>query len=245
MRIGEQLRSLRKVNEAEICERAVIKAIIFDLNGTLLNDYVYNIQAFQMVFEQFNLSISKEDIGKWMGKPTSYIIEQILLQNGIKANCTELAKEKVDIYITITGDKDIFFPETKEAIHELSKTYKLGLFTGVTRKQVNILGDFLERFELVVAGEEAIKPKPAPDTLLYMVEKMGVRPHECVYVGDMPQDMLLARNAGITGIGIENEVFSKEALMEAGANKVIRDLKELTKCASVPIQIVPPKWPVG
>jgi phosphoglycolate phosphatase-like HAD superfamily hydrolase len=101
------------------------------------------------------------------------------------------------------------------------------MFTGVTRKQVDTLGDFLAFFELIVAGEEAIKPKPAPDTLLYMAEKMGLDPNECVYVGDMPQDMTLGRNAGMAAIGVENRMFSAEALLDGGATVVIRNLGEL------------------
>jgi phosphoglycolate phosphatase len=162
-----------------------------------------------------------------MGKPTSYIIEQILKEHGIRANHMELAKQKVDNYMKLTNEKDIFFPETEEIIDVLHNKYKLALFTGVTRKQLTIVGDFLKHFELVVAGEEAIKPKPAPDTLFYIAEKMGLQPYECAYVGDMPQDMVLATNAGMTGIGIENEMFSKKELMEAGATKVIKNLKEL------------------
>jgi beta-phosphoglucomutase-like phosphatase (HAD superfamily) len=103
------------------------------------------------------------------------------------------------------------------------------MFTGVTRKQVDTLGGFLDFFELIVAGEEAIKPKPAPDTLLYMAEKMGLDPKECVYVGDMPQDMTLARNAGMAAIGVENRMFSAEALFDGGAPTVIKALGELRR----------------
>ena len=101
------------------------------------------------------------------------------------------------------------------------------MFTGVTRRQVDTLGDFLDFFELIVAGEEAVKPKPAPDTLLYMAEKMGLEPTDCAYVGDMPQDMTLARNAGLAAIGVENPMFSAEALIEGGATAVIKTLGEL------------------
>lgn len=208
----------------------VIEAIIFDLNGTLLNDFAYNIRAFQMVFERFHLNIPEGEIGRLMGKPTSYIIEHVLKEKGIDANYMELAQEKVNNYIKITEGADLFFPEAKEVLDQLGKRYRLAMFTGVTRKQLNLLGDFLKVFEQVVAGEEAIRPKPDPSTLLRMAKEMGLRPEECAYVGDMPQDMLLARNAGMTGIGIENEVFSEEDLTEAGAKRVVRNLRELSAC---------------
>ena len=128
----------------------------------------------------------------------------------------------------VTEEQEPFFPGVRETLLSLKGRFRIGMFTGVTRKQVDTLGDFLDFFELIVAGEEAIKPKPAPDTLLYMAEKMGLDPKECVYVGDMPQDMTLARNAGMAAVGLENRMFSAEALTDGGATTVIKALGELT-----------------
>jgi len=205
----------------------MIRCIIFDLNGTLLDDYEYNIRAFQMVFERLGLNIPRERLDRLLGKPTSHIIEQVLQENGMEADCRALASEKVDNYMKITKGRDTFFPDARNTLASLKDRYRIGMFTGVTRKQVDALGGFLDFFELIVAGEEAIKPKPAPDTLLHMAEKMGLDPKECVYVGDMPQDMILARNAGMAAIGVENRMFSAKALIDGGATVVIRNLGEL------------------
>jgi HAD superfamily hydrolase (TIGR01549 family) len=209
----------------------MIECIIFDLNGTLLDDYEYNIKAFQMVFERLGLAIPSERLDRLLGKPTSYIIEVVLQENGMEADYRALASEKVDNYMKITEGQDTFFPDVRETLASLKGRYRIGMFTGVTRKQVGTLGDFLHFFELIVAGEEAIKPKPAPDTLLSMAEKMGLHPKQCAYVGDMPQDMTLARNAGMAAIGLENRMFSAEALLDGGATVVIRTLGELRELA--------------
>jgi HAD superfamily hydrolase (TIGR01549 family) len=205
----------------------MIKCILFDLNGTLLDDYEYNIKAFQTVFERLGVHVPRERIDALLGKPTSYIIEQILKESGIKADCLVLAEEKVDNYMKITAGEEVFFPDVRETLSFLKRQYRLGLFTGVTRKQVDMLGDFLEFFELIIAGEEAVKPKPAPDTLLYMAETMNLEPSECAYVGDMPQDMTLARNAGMVAIGFENKMFRAKALFDGGAHAVVTALAEL------------------
>ncbi len=205
----------------------MIRCIIFDLNGTLLDDYEYNIKAFQKVFERFGLTIPHERLDALLGKPTSHIIEVVLRENGIEADHPTLASEKVGNYMKMTAGRDLFFPDVRETLSALKENYRIGMFTGVTRKQVDTLGDFLDHFELIVAGEEAIKPKPAPDTLLYMADRLGLEPEECVYVGDMPQDMTLARNAGMGGIGVENRMFSAQALLDGGATSVIRARKEL------------------
>ena len=68
-----------------------MKAIIFDLNGTLLDDYEFNIRAFQMVFDRLGLIVPHERIDALLGKPTSYIIEQILQESGVDADCLALA----------------------------------------------------------------------------------------------------------------------------------------------------------
>ncbi len=206
---------------------AVDRAIFFDLNGTLLDDFAYNIEAFQAVFSGLGLEIPAERIEALMGKPTSLIIREIAGERGIEADWMDLARRKVDHYLRITRGKDLLFPDARETLAFLRARVRLGLFTGVTRKQVDALGEFLDLFEVVVAGEEAVRPKPAPDTLLLMAEGMGFDPGACAYVGDMPQDMILARNAGMLGIGFEGGSFSAEALREAGAEIVIRRLAEL------------------
>ena len=205
----------------------MIQCIIFDLNGTLLDDYEYNIKAFQIVFERLGLSIPAERLDRLLGKPTSHIIETVLRENGMEADYRALASEKVDNYMKITEGLETFFPEVRETLSSLKGRYRIAMFTGVTRKQVDTLGEFLDFFELIVAGEEAIKPKPAPDTLLYMAEKMGLDPKECAYVGDMPQDMMLAKNAGMAAIGVENRMFSAGDLTDGGATTVIRALSDL------------------
>jgi phosphoglycolate phosphatase len=205
----------------------MIKCILFDLNGTLLDDYEYNIKAFQKVFERLGLHVPHERIDALLGKPTSHIIDHILKESRIKADCLALAEEKVDNYMKITEGEEVFFPDVRETLSFLKRQYRLGLFTGVTRKQVDVLGDFLDFFELIIAGEEAVKPKPAPDTLLYMAETMNLEPNECAYVGDMPQDMTLARNACMAAIGIENKMFRAKSLFDGGADAVVTTLAEL------------------
>jgi HAD superfamily hydrolase (TIGR01549 family) len=204
-----------------------LTALIFDLNGTLLDDYRYNIEAFRKVFMRYGLDVPAEEIGAWFGKPTSYIIEQILTQRGIAANWAELAQEKVRNYVALTAGRTLFAPGAVETLETLRKHFRLAMFTGVTRKQVELLGDFLRFFEVIVAGEEAIRPKPDPATLLFIAQRMGIEPFRCAYVGDMPQDMVLARNAGMAGIGIESPLFSREDLLGAGAVKVARRIDEL------------------
>jgi phosphoglycolate phosphatase len=60
-----------------------------------------------------------------------------------------------------------------------------------------------------------------------MAGQMGVEPNGCAYVGDMPQDMTLARNAGMTAVGVENRMFSAQQLFDGGATTVIKTLGEL------------------
>lgn len=208
-------------------EMGRLAALIFDLNGTLLDDYHYNIEAFRRVFMRYGLDVPAEEIGAWFGKPTSYIIERILAQRGISGDWAELAQEKVRNYIALTEGRNLFAPGAVETLETLQKHFRLAMFTGVTRKQVELLGDFLRFFEVVIAGEEALRPKPDPATLLFIADRMGIEPSRCAYVGDMPQDMVLAKNAGMAGIGIESPLFSREDLLGAGAVKVVRRLDEL------------------
>jgi pyrophosphatase PpaX len=71
-------------------------------------------------------------------------------------------------------------------------------------------------FDVVVGGDEAKRQKPAPDTLLLALERLGARADDAAYVGDSPFDMRAARAAGLHGVGVTwGGIHGREALADA------------------------------
>ncbi len=106
---------------------------------------------------------------------------------------------------------------------------KLGLVSAKRRATVELAFAATEighLFDVVVGGDEADRQKPAPDTLLLALERLGESPSHAVYVGDSPFDMAAAKSGGLYAIGVAwGGVHGSSAL--AQADEVVGSPKEL------------------
>jgi pyrophosphatase PpaX len=106
---------------------------------------------------------------------------------------------------------------------------KLGLVSAKRRSTVELafaateIGDL---FDVVVGGDEAVNQKPAPDTLLLALERLGEKPADAVYVGDSPFDMGAAKAGGLYAIGVTWGGVHDRALLER-ADEIVDTPEEL------------------
>ena len=96
---------------------------------------------------------------------------------------------------------------------------QLGLVSAKRRATVELAFAATEighLFDVVVGGDEAPNQKPAPDTLLLALERLGARPEDAVYVGDSPFDMAAAKSGGLYAVGVAwGGVHDRSLLAEA------------------------------
>ncbi|MDD5163378.1 MAG: HAD family hydrolase [Candidatus ainarchaeum sp.] len=205
----------------------MLKALIFDFNGVLVNDVPYHLEAYKQAFELAGAHFSKEEIKEMIGKPTSEVIRQGLEKHKSKVDYKKITEKKIAIYKKLIVGKKLLFPKEETILEELKKKARLGIFSASPRNQIVFPEKLLGLFEIIVAGEETKAPKPEPNTLLMIAEKLEAKPAECAYVGDFPVDMQTAKNANMLAIGITASGFTKQELKKSGADKVINSLKEL------------------
>jgi phosphoglycolate phosphatase len=205
-----------------------LKLVIFDYNGLLVDDLKIHQRCFEQLARKYNPDITSKEIKDMMSSPTKKKIKTIM-GSASEETLERVLKEKEDIYIDIIKGKNIFFPGAKETIIKLSQKYKLAIISNTTKKQLiaAVPEQILKKFARIITYEEIEKPKPAPDSLLKLMETLSVKPEECCYIGDSLIDIETARNAGIAGIGIPSGFDSKEELINAGADKVIDNIREL------------------
>ena len=93
-----------------------------------------------------------------------------------------------------------------QVVHSLARKYRLGLVTsgsGVrVRTQLCAFG-LVGLFEVLIFGDRVPRRKPHPVALRLAVQSMGVEPAACVYVGDAPEDVAMARRAGMVAVGCD------------------------------------------
>jgi HAD superfamily hydrolase (TIGR01509 family) len=205
------------------------KAIIFDLDGTLIDSLPYHVLAFKDLLLERNIRIDDEYVKKHIGLSTKKILARLKKQYRLKENIKDLYEERRYHYFKFLGRKNIIFPGVKRVLEDLRITYKLAVATGSS--EVTFIHstdkDLQELFDCVVTINDVREGKPYPDELLLAAKRMKVKPSECLVVGDSVFDAIAAKRAKIDFIGVTTGYTSEKQLLKNGAIKVIKSLKEL------------------
>ncbi|MDH6672258.1 putative hydrolase of the HAD superfamily [Paenibacillus sp. LBL] len=212
----------------------MIRSIIFDLDGTILNR---NSSLYEFIVDQYERIIKKaKNIDK-----ESYINRFIELDNRgyvwKDRVYQELIKEfdlQLDWNELLADYKNGFckyaipFPNTFEILEKLKEQdYKLGMitngFSDFQSSNIHALG-IQKYFEVILISEVEGLRKPDPAIFLRAADLMKVLPEECVYVGDHPiNDVTASKNAGMKGIWKEDTYYIDQFEYDG----LVRDLLEI------------------
>ncbi len=124
----------------------------------------------------------------------------------------------------------ILTDHARELLEFLSQRYPLSI---VSARDEDITRSFVEYFGLgsyfraIVTSQTCPHTKPFPDPLIYAAQKMGLNPEECVMIGDTTVDILAGKAAGAQTIGVLCGFGSESELRKAGADLIVKDLKEV------------------
>lgn len=204
-----------------------ISAVIFDLDGTLIDSSEAIVECFEYALRQTGRSpgdprLIRRHIGRSLEKMFS------LFTNGDTTQLVRLYRER---YGQVFLEKTHLLPGVQETLPPLSERgYRLAVATTKPRYFAEpILEDLgvLRFFDAVAGGEEVTQLKPAPDLLQLAVSRLAVSGDETLYVGDHPVDVAAARSAAIQMISVATGFWTKEELEKEKPVAVIATLPEL------------------
>jgi len=228
---------LRKIiiDEKEI----LCNLVLFDLDGTLLDDDVRYENMARARFEVISNTVGREAAGKWAELSGVDITDFSVDKHGPLARAPrkedivvaasalfltghrwhrarEIAEEayKVADKLQETKYKPIFFKGVEDALRALKEAgLKLGIATngsGIAAKGIMASLGFVDLFDVMVGADMVENGKPAPDMILLACERLGVEPRESAYVGDAQEDMVAGRAAGCRALVAVNNVDDDE-----------------------------------
>ena len=205
------------------------RAVIFDLDGTLVDTVETRIQAWLMVFAEERIVADRAVIAGMIGSDGRRLAREIAGAAGV--NLADGRDEAIDercgrIYAALNSDPRPF-PGAQALLARRDATgLPWAIATSSRRDQVAASVDALQltRPATVVDGTHVAHAKPAPDLLLLAAGQLGVVPSACWYVGDATWDMLAAVAAGMTAVGVATGAVGADALRAAGAAVVVASL---------------------
>jgi HAD superfamily hydrolase (TIGR01509 family) len=205
------------------------KAIIFDLDGTLIDSMPLHFKAFKKTLKEHGVSMKDATLKHFMGSSTKKILQDIKKIYSFQGKVDDVREERRYHYFQELGKKNILFPGVKTLLRNLKKDYKIAIATGSSRVTVRypMKKEFLDLFDYIVTINDVSNGKPAPDQLLLAAKKMKVKPLECLMVGDSNYDIISAKRAKMNSIGVLTGYTSRKELLDAGAKKVFKSVREI------------------
>ena len=174
----------------------MIKSIVFDIDGTMLNSEYADLRSFQeTIFELKNEYVEMSELTFALGIPGKVALEQVGIsdtENGNRIWNSHMAKYAHTMKL---------FDDIEQVIKELKmRGYKLGIITSKNRKEYT--HDFTpfglsNYFDTVICVEDSGRPKPSPDPMLKYLEVSGTSRDSIIYIGDTIYDMQCASAAGV------------------------------------------------
>jgi HAD superfamily hydrolase (TIGR01509 family) len=207
-------------------------ALIFDLDGTLVDTVQTRIRAWLQVFAEVGIGTDAELVTPLIGSDGRYLARRVADAAGAPIDdhrAEAIDRRAGEIYGQLNLDPRPL-PGARELLIRLdARGLPWAIATSSRREQVaaSVAALRLPREPTIVDGSHVEHAKPAPDLLLLAARELGVEPTQCWYVGDSTWDVLGAVAAGMTAIGVTTGSASEEELSRAGASQVVAWLGEL------------------
>ena len=211
-----------------------MRALIFDLDGTLVDTVYAHVFAWQRAFAEAGLAIDGWRIHRRIGMSGGLFARAAARELGqaIDAQAAEdLQRRHGELFRQFLPERRPL-PGAVELLEDLRRRgIAYGIATSGRRPEIDRSLEALQVGSDVVVVErsDVARAKPEPDLFLACLQRLGHPPTECYVIGDAVWDQLAARRAGILSVGLLSGGYGETELLSAGAFRVYRDPAELLR----------------
>ena len=210
--------------------RVNYKAVIFDLDGTLVNSRMAHVKSWREACENYGLEFNLMKFMSQVGKTSRDIAETLF--NIEKEELEKLISLKTRLFVRRYIDYVKIFPDVETTLKKLQKE---GLKIGVASSNPRVvIRDVLDKLGILkyvkefVGDEDVNIGKPDPEILFKILKRLHVYPSEVVYVGDTAYDVLAGRKAGIRTVILVSDKIPQGKILEVyKPDYIITEIKEI------------------
>jgi HAD superfamily hydrolase (TIGR01549 family) len=201
-----------------------VEAVLFDWDGTLIDSYHADSAAYLAMFNEMGIAWGEAELEKhyspnWYHVYRAAKLPRKFWDDADRAWRRHYAKHQPKL-----------IPGARGVLGRVRSRHRLGLVTSGDRDRVlRQLREFrlTQVFSVSVCSGDTLRKKPHPAPLRLALRCMALAPELCVYVGDAPQDIEMARRAGVLAIGVLGPFPTEKRLRAARPEFLLHSLKEL------------------
>jgi len=205
-----------------------MQALIFDLDGTLIDTVYAHVFAWQRAFAESGLAIDGWRIHRRIGMSGGLAARAAARELGREINAAQeetLLKRHGELFRQFLPERRPL-PGATELLRDLrARNIPFGIATSGSRPEFNLSLEALGigPDTVVIERRDVKRAKPEPDLFLACQQRLGVPVGDCYVIGDAVWDLLAARRAGMLSVGLLSGGYGEDELLAAGAYRVYRD----------------------
>ncbi|MBV9862330.1 MAG: HAD family hydrolase [Alphaproteobacteria bacterium] len=209
----------------------MIEAVVFDIDGTLVDSVDLHARAWQEAFARFGHRVGYGEVRSQIGKGGDQLMPVFLSQDEIDHRGEEIETWRSDLFKRRYLPRVQAFPEVRELFERVRRNgQRIALASSAKGDELAIYKKIAGIEDLVddeTSSDDAEKSKPHPDIFEAALERLGVAPERAVAVGDSPYDAEAAGKIGLRTIGVLCGGFPEADLRAAGCIAIYRDPADL------------------
>ncbi len=208
-----------------------MKAVIFDVDGTLVDSVDLHAKAWQKAFADFGHEFSFDEVRSQIGKGGDQLLPVFLSESEIEERGHALEKHRSQLFKRDYLKQIKAFPQVRDLfLRLLDDGWRIALASSAKGDELDIyknLCNVADLLEAETSSDDAEKSKPHPDIFQAAVARLKLTPDECIVVGDTPYDADAAGRADILSIGVLCGGFPAEDLTAAGCHALYEGAADL------------------
>ena len=206
----------------------VIKAVIFDMDGVLIDAKEWHYEALNKSLNIFGYSISRYDhLVLYDGLPTKQKLEMLSKERGLPKKLHSFintVKQKYTMELVHSHCKPIF--QHEYALSKLkSNGYKIACASNSIRNSIDIMlkkSDLYDYMDIIYSAEDVVNPKPDPEIYIKSIKSLKLKPNNCLILEDNEHGILAAKASGAHVLVIKN-------IDEVNLQNIEQKIKEISK----------------
>jgi HAD superfamily hydrolase (TIGR01509 family) len=209
-------------------------AVIFDIDGTLIDSVDLHALAWHEAFRQFGHDVSFEAARSQIGEGGDKLLPVFLTDEEVRDHGKALEVWRSEHFKSRYLPMVRSFSAVPDLIHVLRKRgLKIAIASSAKKEELEVylrIAEIARLVDVTISSEDVSESKPAPDVFEVAVQQLKVAPADAVAVGDSPYDAQGACKIGIKAVGVLSGGFPESALKDAGCVAIYPGVAALLAC---------------
>ncbi len=217
----------------------MLKAVIFDFDGVLVDSELLHFEAFSNILSPLGVKMSKQQyFDKYLGLSDEELARTVNKEQKLtlsESQLEQLLRQKASVFKELVVSEASIIDGVPAFLQMLADNkIPMAVYSGALKGEIELIlkgAGLRDFFETIVSAEQVKKGKPDPEGFLLALAKLNekqrppIEPHECIVIEDSRWGLEAARNANMHPVAVTNS-YSADHLKPA--DKIIANLGELT-----------------